>query len=46
MLLGSNVKMMMDGREVLEKQWTDWKWQLKHSIMSIDMFEKLLGMRF
>ena len=37
---------IMDGTEVLEKQWTDWKWQLKHSITSIDMFEKLLGIRF
>ena len=44
--MGSKTSMMIDGIEVLEKQWTDWKWQLKHSIQSIDMFEKLLGIRF
>ncbi len=38
--------MIIDGTEVLEKQWTDWKWQLKHSINTIDMFEKLLGIKF
>ncbi|MBC2726552.1 lysine 2,3-aminomutase [Desulfosporosinus sp.] len=26
--------------------WKDWKWQLKHSIRDIDMFEKLLGVTF
>lgn len=28
------------------KNWRDWKWQLKHSIRSIDTFETLLGIRF
>ncbi len=32
--------------EVMEKQWTDWKWQLKHSIKDIDTFQKLLGVKF
>lgn len=32
--------------EELEKQWVDWKWQLKHSIRDIDTFEKLLGITF
>lgn len=32
--------------EVLEKQWTDWRWQLEHSIRDIDTFEKLLGIEF
>lgn len=27
-------------------QWKDWKWQLKHSVRDIDIFEKLLGIRF
>jgi len=27
-------------------QWTDWKWQIKHSIRDIDTFEKLLGIQF
>ena len=26
--------------------WKDWKWQLKHSIKSLDKFEKLLGISF
>jgi len=26
--------------------WKDWKWQLKHSIKSIDQFEYLTGIRF
>lgn len=36
----------MDGVDILERQWTDWKWQLKHSIKDIDMFEKLLDIQF
>ncbi|MEZ4357243.1 MAG: lysine 2,3-aminomutase [Eubacteriales bacterium] len=32
--------------KVLNKQWTDWRWQLKHSIKDIDTFEKLLGIKF
>lgn len=28
------------------KNWRDWKWQLQHSIRSIDTFETLLGIRF
>ncbi len=28
------------------KKWTDWKWQLKHSIKSLDTFEKLTGISF
>lgn len=26
--------------------WEDWKWQLKHSIRSIEKFEHLTGIRF
>lgn len=26
--------------------WKDWKWQLKHSIKSIDVFEELTGIKF
>lgn len=26
--------------------WKDWKWQLKHSVKNIDIFEKLLGIKF
>lgn len=26
--------------------WKDWQWQLKHSIRDMEMFEKLLGIRF
>ncbi|MCA1746862.1 MAG: lysine 2,3-aminomutase, partial [Bacteroidales bacterium] len=26
--------------------WRDWKWQLKHSVKSLDQFEKLTGIRF
>lgn len=26
--------------------WSDWKWQLKHSVRDIPTFEKLLGIRF
>lgn len=31
---------------ILNEKWTDWKWQLKHSIRDIDTFEKLLGIKF
>ncbi len=44
--MSDKVAMTLDGTEVLEKQWTDWRWQLKHSITDISMFEKLLGVRF
>ncbi|MEX0982641.1 MAG: hypothetical protein WD577_03085 [Bacteroidales bacterium] len=27
-------------------KWRDWKWQLKHSVKSLDQFEKLTGIRF
>ena len=29
----------------LMRHWTDWKWQLKHSIRDIETFEKLLGIQ-
>ncbi|MBS3748595.1 MAG: lysine 2,3-aminomutase [Candidatus Thermoplasmatota archaeon] len=28
------------------KKWTDWKWQIKHSIKNLDTFEKLTGISF
>lgn len=31
---------------VVEEQWTDWKWQLRHRITDIDTFERLLGIQF
>ncbi|MDX8341052.1 lysine 2,3-aminomutase [Draconibacterium sp. IB214405] len=27
-------------------KWRDWKWQLRHSIRSLDKFEELLGVKF
>ncbi len=32
--------------DVIESNWRDWKWQLKHSIGSIQSFERLLGIEF
>lgn len=32
--------------EVALSKWTDWRWQLKHSITKIETFEKLLGINF
>jgi lysine 2,3-aminomutase len=32
--------------EALDMQWTDWKWQVRHSIRDINVFEKLLGISF
>jgi lysine 2,3-aminomutase len=29
-----------------ESNWSDWKWQLKHCIRSIETFEKVLGIQF
>ncbi|HXK51753.1 MAG TPA: lysine 2,3-aminomutase [Caldisericia bacterium] len=29
-----------------ESNWCDWKWQMKHCIRSIEMFEKVLGIQF
>ena len=31
---------------VLMSHWKDWKWQLRHSVKSLDQFEDLLGIRF
>jgi lysine 2,3-aminomutase len=28
------------------RNWKDWKWQLKHSIRSIEQFEFLTGIKF
>ncbi|TYQ15301.1 UNVERIFIED_CONTAM: L-lysine 2,3-aminomutase [Acetivibrio alkalicellulosi] len=27
-------------------QWRDWKWQLRHTVRSVESFEKLLGVQF
>ncbi len=35
----------MEKNASLEK-WTDWKWQISHSIKSIDAFEKITGITF
>lgn len=29
-----------------ERAWTNWKWQLRHTIRNIDTFEKVSGIRF
>ncbi|MBP2652500.1 MAG: lysine 2,3-aminomutase YodO family protein [Firmicutes bacterium] len=34
------------GTDVVGHEWTDWKWQVDHSIRDIDTFEKLLAVRF
>jgi lysine 2,3-aminomutase len=31
---------------VAASKWTDWRWQLKHSITKVETFEKLLGISF
>ena len=31
---------------IAEDFWTDWKWQIKHSIRDIETFEKKLGIKF
>ncbi|HBG49561.1 MAG TPA: lysine 2,3-aminomutase [Cyanobacteria bacterium UBA9971] len=31
---------------IAEDFWTDWKWQVKHSIRDIETFEKKLGIKF
>jgi lysine 2,3-aminomutase len=33
-------------REITPEEWTDWKWQLKHSIKTIESFERLTGIKF
>ncbi|MFP4145696.1 MAG: lysine 2,3-aminomutase [Phycisphaeraceae bacterium] len=32
--------------QALARHWYDWKWQLKHSIRSVEQFEKLSGIQF
>ncbi|MGF7138738.1 lysine 2,3-aminomutase [Roseimarinus sediminis] len=32
--------------ETTLKNWKDWKWQLKHSIQTIEQFEKVTGIKF
>lgn len=32
--------------QVAVSKWTDWHWQLKHSITKVDTFERLLGVSF
>ncbi|MFZ0390639.1 MAG: lysine 2,3-aminomutase [Calditrichia bacterium] len=32
--------------DVVENNWRDWKWQLKHAVKDLDTFEKVLGIRF
>jgi lysine 2,3-aminomutase len=31
---------------VLMSQWKDWKWQIRHSVRTLEKFEKLLNIRF
>ena len=38
----SNLAKKMEDKPSLNK-WIDWKWQLKHSIINLDTFEKLTG---
>lgn len=44
--MSSKIAITLAGMDILERQWTDWEWQLKHSIRDIDMFEKLSDIRF
>lgn len=32
--------------DVVEKNWKDWKWQMKHLIRDIDTFQKVTGIEF
>lgn len=32
--------------EALLSHWSDWRWQVRHTIRDIDTFERLLGVRF
>lgn len=32
--------------ETKSSHWTDWKWQLRHSIRDIETFERILGVKF
>ncbi len=32
--------------QVTSSNWTDWRWQLKHSINRVETFEELLGLKF
>jgi lysine 2,3-aminomutase len=34
------------GADFESAHWTDWRWQLRHSIQDIDTFETLLGIQF
>lgn len=38
-------KISHDNDELASK-WTDWRWQLKHSVSRVETFEKLLGIAF
>jgi lysine 2,3-aminomutase len=43
----SEIKRVEKGSfDVMDAQWTDWKWQLRHSIRDIVTFEELLGVKF
>ncbi len=33
-------------KQVHQSKWTDWHWQLRHSINRVDTFEQLLGVEF
>lgn len=39
------IKEKLDSETSL-KNWTDWHWQIEHSITSLDMVEKILGITF
>jgi len=39
-------KVHSDTKDMTSKLWTDWKWQLKHSITDIDTFQELTGINF
>ncbi len=34
------------GGDDLQRSWRDWRWQLRHAVRDIGMFEKLLGIKF
>ncbi|BDQ35049.1 lysine 2,3-aminomutase [Pseudodesulfovibrio portus] len=33
-------------RETSKSDWTDWKWHIRHSVKSVDDFERVLGVSF
>ena len=41
-----NLAEKISAKEVTASKWTDWHWQLRHSITRLETFERLLGTEF